>query len=46
MTRYITSRMDDTDPDTLMIVAGIVLSLLAVLELYSNWKNARGDRSL
>jgi len=26
--------MDRTNPDTLMIVAGIVLSLVALLELY------------
>jgi hypothetical protein len=37
--------MDDVDPDTLMVVAGIALSLLALLELYSNWKNARKGRS-
>jgi len=31
----------DVDPDTLMIVAGIVLSLIAVSELYPAWKRAR-----
>ena len=33
--------MDDLDPDTVMIAAGVVLSLIAVLELYPAWKNAR-----
>ena len=33
--------MDDIDPDTVMIAAGVVLSLIAVLELYPAWKNAR-----
>jgi len=33
--------MDDIDPDTVMIAAGIVLSLIAVLEIYSAFKNAR-----
>jgi len=33
--------MDDIDPDTVMIAAGVVLSLIAVLELYPVWKNAR-----
>ena len=33
--------MDDIDPDTAMIAAGIVLSLIAVLEIYSAFKNAR-----
>lgn len=33
--------MDDIDPDTVMIIAGVVLSLVAALEFYPNWKNAR-----
>jgi hypothetical protein len=33
--------MDDIDPDTLMIAAGVVLSLIAVLELYPAWKRSR-----
>ena len=33
--------MDDIDPDTVMIAAGVVLSLIAVLEFYPAWKNAR-----
>lgn len=41
--------MDDVDisPDTVMILAGIVLSLIALLELYPAWKRARtdGDRA-
>ncbi len=31
----------DIDPDTVMIAAGIVLSLVAALELYPAWKRAR-----
>lgn len=31
--------MDEIDPDTLMIVAGVVISVLASIEIYSNWKN-------
>lgn len=31
----------DLDPDTLMVVVGIVISLIAVLELYPAWKRAR-----
>ncbi len=33
--------MDDVDPDTVMIAAGVLLSLVAALEFYSNWKDAR-----
>ena len=33
--------MDDIDPDTTMIAAGVVISLVAITELYSAWKNAR-----
>lgn len=33
--------MDDIDPDTLMIAAGVLLSLLAAQELYPTWRNAR-----
>lgn len=33
--------MDDMDPDTAMVAAGVVLSLVAILELYPAWKNAR-----
>lgn len=33
--------MDDIDPDTLMIAIGVVLSLIAVLELYPAWKRSR-----
>ncbi len=33
--------MDDIDPDTLMIAAGVVISLIAAVELYAAWKRAR-----
>jgi hypothetical protein len=32
----------ETGPDTKMIIAGVILSLLAALELYPRWKNATG----
>ena len=35
--------MDDIDPDTLMVLAGVVISLIAALELYSTWKRTRGS---
>lgn len=37
--------MDEINPDTLMVIAGVALSLLALREIYSNWKNTRQDRS-
>ncbi|WP_275671154.1 hypothetical protein [Halobaculum rubrum] len=37
--------MDDLDPDTAMIAAGIVLSLIAVLEYYPAWRNVRHRRA-
>jgi hypothetical protein len=33
--------MDDIDSDTMMVAAGIVLSLIAVLEFYPAWKRTR-----
>jgi hypothetical protein len=33
--------MDDIDPDAAMIAAGVVISLVAVLELYPAVKKAR-----
>jgi hypothetical protein len=33
--------MDEIDPDTAMIAAGVVLSLIAVLELYPALKKSR-----
>jgi len=33
----------DVNPDTMMIIAGFVISLIAVLELYPAWKQARND---
>lgn len=32
------------NPDTMMIVAGLVISFIAVLEIYPAWKQARNDR--
>jgi hypothetical protein len=29
-------------PDTRMVLAGVLISLLAALELYPRWKNATG----
>ena len=29
-------------PDTKMIIAGVILSVLAALELYPRWRNATG----
>jgi hypothetical protein len=33
--------MDEVDPDTAMVAAGVVISLIAALEFYSAWKNTR-----
>jgi hypothetical protein len=33
------THMNDTDPDTEMIAAGVVISLIALLELYPAIKN-------
>ncbi len=33
--------MEDLDPDTAMVVAGVVISLVAALEFYPAWKNTR-----
>jgi hypothetical protein len=33
--------MDDIDPDTAMVAAGVVISLIAILEFYPAWKAAR-----
>ena len=33
--------MDDIDPDTLMIAAGVVISLVAAVEFYAAWERAR-----
>jgi hypothetical protein len=35
--------MDDMDSDTAMIAAGVVISLIAVLELYPAWKKTRAE---
>lgn len=37
--------MSDIDSDTIMIAAGIVFSLLALIELYSSWKNTQDGRA-
>lgn len=39
--QYITEIMDDIDPDTIMMAAGIVLSLIALFEIYPNWRGNR-----
>jgi hypothetical protein len=31
--------MDEIDPDTMMIAAGVVISILASIEIYSNLRN-------
>ncbi|CDK40910.1 hypothetical protein DM2_799 [Halorubrum sp. DM2] len=36
--------MRDIDPDTLMLVAGVVISLIALAELYPLWKRRKTDR--
>lgn len=33
--------MDDIDSDTTMVAAGVVISLIAAVELYLSWKNSR-----
>jgi hypothetical protein len=33
--------MDDIDPDTMMVAFGVLLSLIAMVELYPAWKNSR-----
>lgn len=33
--------MDDIDPDTIMMAAGVVLSLIALFEIYPNWRGTR-----
>jgi hypothetical protein len=33
--------MDNMDSDTAMVVAGVVISLIALLEFYPAWKNVR-----
>jgi hypothetical protein len=35
--------MDDFDSDVLMIAAGVVLSLIALLELYPAWRGTRRE---
>lgn len=35
--------MEDIDPDTAMVVAGVVLSLIAIIELYPAWKKSRAE---
>jgi hypothetical protein len=32
--------MDRIDSDTMMVIAGVIISILASIEIYSNWKNA------
>ena len=33
--------MDDSNPDTMVMVAGLVLSAVAAIELYTSWKRTR-----
>ena len=33
--------MTATDSDTPMIIAGVLLSMLALVEIYSRWENTR-----
>jgi hypothetical protein len=33
--------MDDTESDTMMLIAGVVISFVAVLECYPAWKHTR-----
>lgn len=33
--------MDEMDPDTAMVAAGVVITLVAILELYPAWKHMR-----
>lgn len=33
--------MDEIDPDTTMVAAGDVISLIAILEFYPAWMKAR-----
>lgn len=35
--------MDDMDPDTAMVAAGVVLSLIAAAEFYPAWKKIRAE---
>lgn len=32
--------MEDIDPDTIVIAAGLVITGIALLEIYPNWKNS------
>ena len=34
--------MDDSDPDTVVMIAGLVLSAIAAIEFYTSWKRT-GD---
>lgn len=33
--------MTSTESDTVMIIAGVLLSMLALVEIYSRWENTR-----
>ncbi len=37
--------MDDIDADTMMVIAGVALSLLTLIEIYSSWKNTQQNRT-
>ena len=34
--------MEDSNPDTAVMLAGLVLSAVAAIELYTNWKELTG----
>jgi hypothetical protein len=33
--------MDDIDSDTMMIAAGVVITMIAILEFYPAWRETR-----
>ena len=35
----------DNNPDTMMVLAGVVISGIAALELYPAWKQAHSDNN-
>ncbi len=41
MSTTLYTTMDEIDPDTVMVAAGVVISLIAALEFYQAWKNVR-----
>jgi hypothetical protein len=37
--------MDDARADSIMAIAGVFLTLLTLIEIYSSWKKAQDDRT-